>query len=131
MLLADDYPGMVTAVSRLLSLDCEVVGTVADTSALLESAQRLSPDLIVLDLNLPDLSGLEACRQITQAYPQTKVIVFTAVTDPEIRERRWRSARRPSYRNWGPSPTCSRRSNVWARSLSAFARLRLIRRHPR
>ena len=87
VLLADDYPGMVTAVSRLLSLDCEVVGTVADTSALMESVQRLQPDLIVLDLNLPDLSGLEACRQITQAYPQTKVIVFTAVTDPEVRER--------------------------------------------
>ena len=87
VLLADDYPGMVTAVSRLLSLDCEVVGTVADTSALMESAQRLQPDLIVLDLNLPDLSGLEACRQITQAHPQTKVIVFTAVTDPEVRQR--------------------------------------------
>ena len=87
MLLADDYPGMVTAVSRLLSLDCEVVGTVADTSALLESAQRLHPDLIVLDLNLPDLSGLEACRQITQAHPRTKVIVYTAATDPEIRQR--------------------------------------------
>ena len=87
VLLADDYPGMVTAVSRLLSLDCDVVGTVADASALLESVQRLQPDVIVLDLNLPDLSGLEACRQITQAHPQTKVIVFTAVTDPEVRER--------------------------------------------
>ena len=87
VLLADDYPGMVTAVARLLSLDCEVVGTVADASALLESAQRLQPDLIVLDLNLPDLSGLEVCRQITQAHPQTKVIVFTAVTDPEVRQR--------------------------------------------
>lgn len=87
VLLADDYPGMVTAVSRLLSLDCEVVGTVADTSALMESVQRLQPDVIVLDLNLPDLSGLEACRQITQAHPHTKVIVFSAVTDPEVRQR--------------------------------------------
>ena len=87
VLLADDYPGMVTAVARLLSLDCEVVGTVADAGALLESAQRLQPDLIVLDLNLPDLSGLEVCRQITQAHPQTKIIVFTAVTDPEVRQR--------------------------------------------
>jgi DNA-binding NarL/FixJ family response regulator len=87
VLLADDYPGMVTAVARLLSLDCEVVGTVADAGALLESAQRLQPDLIVLDLNLPDLSGLEVCRQITEAHPQTKVIVFTAVTDPEVRQR--------------------------------------------
>ena len=87
VLLADDYPGMVTAVSRLLSLDSDVVGTVADASALLEAAERLQPDVIVLDLNLPDLSGLEACRQITQAHPQMKVIVFTAVTDPEVRQR--------------------------------------------
>lgn len=87
VLLADDYPAMVTAVSRLLSLDCEVVGTVEDGSALLQAVQRLQPDIVVLDLNLPDLSGLEACRQITDAYPQTKVIVFTAVTDPEIRQR--------------------------------------------
>lgn len=87
VLLADDYPAMVTAVSRLLSLDCDVVGTVEDGSALLEAVQRLQPDLVVLDLNLPDLSGLEACRQITHAYPQTKVIVFTAVTDPEVRQR--------------------------------------------
>ena len=87
VLLADDYPGMVTAVSRLLSLDSDVVGSVADASALLEAAERLQPDVIVLDLNLPDLSGLEACRQITQGHPQIKVIVFTAVTDPEVRQR--------------------------------------------
>ena len=123
VLLADDYPGMVTAVSRLLSLDCEVVGTVTDASALLESAQQLPPDVIVLDLNLPDLSGLEACRQLTQAHPQMKVIVLYGCR--RIRKSsndRWRSVRRPLYRNCRPSPTCSRRSNASASSLNAFAR---------
>ena len=79
------------AVCRVLSLDCEVVGTVADGGAVLEAAQRLQPDVIVLDLNLPNVNGLEACRQITQVNPQTKVIVFTAMNDPDLRQRCLRS----------------------------------------
>lgn len=81
VLLADDYPDMVKAVSRLLALDCEIVGIVADGSALLEAAQRLQPDVIVLDVNLPNVHSLEACREITRVNPTTKVIMFTA-TDP-------------------------------------------------
>ena len=87
VLLADDYPEMVKAVGRLLALDCDVVGSVADGGALLEAAQRLQPDVIVLDLNLPNVHGLEACRQITQVNPEMKVIVFTALNDPDVRER--------------------------------------------
>ena len=87
VLLADDSPDVVKAVSRLLSLDCDVVGTVADGRALLEAAQRLQPDAIVLDLSLPNLHGLEACRQITQRHPKTRVIVFTASSDPDVRQR--------------------------------------------
>src|SRR3954463_12883281 len=81
VLLADDYPDMVKAVSRLLALDCEIVGSVSDGSALLEMAQRLQPDVIVLDLNLPSVDSLEACREITRVNPAMKVIVFTAM-DP-------------------------------------------------
>jgi DNA-binding NarL/FixJ family response regulator len=78
---------MVKAVCRLLALDCEIVGSVADGRALLEAAQRLVPDVIVLDVNLPNVHGLEACRQITQLHPATKVVVFTALNDPEVRDR--------------------------------------------
>ena len=56
VLLADDYPAMVQAISRLLSLDCEVVGSVADGLAVLEAVQRLQPDVIVADLNLPNVT---------------------------------------------------------------------------
>ena len=84
VLLADDYPDMVKAVSRLLALDCEIVGSVADGSALLEAAQRLQPDVIVLDVNLPNVHSLEACREITRANPEMKVIMFTAMDDPNI-----------------------------------------------
>jgi DNA-binding NarL/FixJ family response regulator len=87
VLIAEDHPGMAKAVCRLLSLDCDVVGTVADGSAVLEAAQRLQPDVIVVDLNLPDVDGFEACRQIMQVKPEAKVIVFSAMNDPAIRQR--------------------------------------------
>ena len=87
VLLAEDHPAVAKAVCRLLTLDCDVVGTVADGSAVVEAAQRLSPDVIVVDLNLPNVSGLEVCRQIIQLNPAAKVIVFSAFNDPDVRRR--------------------------------------------
>ena len=81
VLLVDDHPNMLKAVSRLLAPDCEVVGSLADGSALLETAHRLEPDVVVLDVNLPDIRSLEACRQITRLNPGIKVIMFTAMND--------------------------------------------------
>jgi len=70
-----------------LAQDCEVVGSVAEGGALLEAAGRLQPDVIVLDLNIPNVNGLEACWQVTQAMPGMKVIVLTAVSDADIMQR--------------------------------------------
>ena len=72
VLLADDYPDRVKAVSRLLALECEIVGSVLDGGALLEAARRLQPDVIVLDVNLPNVHALEACREITRVNPRRK-----------------------------------------------------------
>ena len=87
VLLAEDHPAVAKAVCRLLTLDCDVVGTVADGSAVVEAAQRLRPDVIVVDLNLPNVTGLEVCRQIIQLNPEAKVIVFSAFNDPDVRRR--------------------------------------------
>ena len=87
MLIADDHPGVAKALCRVLALDCEVVGTVADGSAVLEAVQRLQPDVIVVDVNLPNVDGLEACRQITQLNPKAKVIVYSAMDDPDVTQR--------------------------------------------
>jgi DNA-binding NarL/FixJ family response regulator len=87
VLVADDHPEMVKAICRLLALDCEVVGTVSDGGDALGAARRLQPDVVVIDLNLPTVSGLDVCRQITQALPATKVILFTAANDPYLRQR--------------------------------------------
>ena len=85
VLVADDYPEIVKAVSRLLSLECEIVGSVADGSALLDTVQRLAPDVVVLDVNLPNIHTLEACREMTRLNPGMKVIMFTAM-DPDDSE---------------------------------------------
>jgi DNA-binding NarL/FixJ family response regulator len=84
VLLADDYPDIVIAITRLLSLDCDIVGTVEDGSALLETAQRLQPDVIVLDVHLRHLNSLEACRELRRVSPEMKVIMFTAGADPNV-----------------------------------------------
>jgi DNA-binding NarL/FixJ family response regulator len=87
VLVAEDHAGVAKAVCRVLALDCDVVGSVADGSAVLAATQRLQPDVIVVDLHLPNVSGLEACRQITQLNPAAKVIVFTAMNDPDVKQR--------------------------------------------
>ena len=84
VLLADDYPDMVRAITRLLALDCEILGSVTDGGDLVQAAQRLQPDVIVLDVNLPKVHSLEACREITRVNPMTKVIMFTLTDNPVI-----------------------------------------------
>jgi DNA-binding NarL/FixJ family response regulator len=86
VLIADDHPEVTKAVCRLLALDCEIVGTVADGSALLESMQRLEPDVVVLDVNLAGIHGLEACRQLTEVNPAVKIVAFSAMSEPELIE---------------------------------------------
>jgi two-component system invasion response regulator UvrY len=87
VVVADDHASMMKATCRLLSMVCEVVASVADGGALLEVAQRLQPDVIVLDVNLPGVHGLEACRRITQVNPQIKVIMFTAMSEEDVKEQ--------------------------------------------
>ena len=87
VLIAEDHVVLARAVCRVLSLDCDVVGHVPDGAAVLEAAQRLRPDVIVLDLNLPIVHGLEACRQVTQMDSHPRVIVFTAMNDPELKQQ--------------------------------------------
>lgn len=87
VLIADDHPEVAKAICRLLTLDCDVVGIVTDGGEVVEAVRRLHPDVAVVDLNLPTLSGLETCRQLTAEHPDVKVIIFSAENDSRIRER--------------------------------------------
>ena len=85
VLIADDYLPMAVALQRLLSVHCDVVGTVADCGSLMEATKRLDPDIVLLDLNLPSGSSLVACQDITRTAPHTRVIVLTGGLDSTLR----------------------------------------------
>lgn len=87
VLLAEDYDALLVALGRLLGPTCDIVGSVGDGLAAVDAAARLRPDVIVLDLYLPTMDGLEACRRIKEAMPHSKVVLITAAGDDAIRER--------------------------------------------
>ena len=81
ILLADDHQLLLEAFQRLLEPEFEVVGTVTDGRALLAAAPRLQPDVIVVDISMPRLNGLEAARRLKQEAPQAKLIFVTMNQD--------------------------------------------------
>ena len=84
ILLADDHTLVAEAFKRLLEPEFEVVGTVGDGRALLRAAPELKPDVVLVDLNMPLLNGLDASEQLKQTLPKIKIIVLTMNEDPEI-----------------------------------------------
>lgn len=81
-LLADDHGMMLAGLRKLVEETCEVVGTVGDGRALVEAAQRLEPDVIILDIVMPLLNGIDAARQIKRLCPDAKLIFLTMQTSP-------------------------------------------------
>jgi DNA-binding NarL/FixJ family response regulator len=84
VLLADDHRLLLEAFARLIEAECEVVGGVADGRAVLAEAPNLRPDIVVMDVAMPLLNGLDAARQLRQLMPKVKVIFLTQNEDPDI-----------------------------------------------
>jgi DNA-binding NarL/FixJ family response regulator len=91
VLLADDHRLLREAFARLLEADCDVVGAVGDGRALLEVAPELRPDIVVLDIAMPLLNGLDAARQLKRVMPKVKVIFLTMNEDPEVAAEAFRA----------------------------------------
>ena len=84
VLLADDAEAVLDRVRCLLEDEFEVVGAVGDGQSLLEAAERLKPDLMVVDISMPVLSGIEAVRQLRKDNSNAKVIFLTIHQDPVL-----------------------------------------------
>jgi DNA-binding NarL/FixJ family response regulator len=91
VLLADDHRLLREAFTHLLQTGCEVVGAVADGRALLDAAQDLCPDVVVLDIAMPVLNGLDAARQLKRLMPAVKVIFLTVNEDPDLAAEAFRA----------------------------------------
>ncbi len=90
VLLADDHTLLLEAFEKLLEPDYAVVGAVSDGRALLSAAAELKPDVIVLDIALPLLNGLDAARQLKKTMPKVKLIFLTMNEDPNVANEAFR-----------------------------------------
>jgi DNA-binding NarL/FixJ family response regulator len=84
ILLADDHTLMAEALQHLLQTNFDVVGTVSDGRALLKAAAELKPDLVVVDIGMPLLNGLDAGEQLKALHPDMKVIYLTQNREPRF-----------------------------------------------
>ena len=85
VLVVDDHPLFTAGVTALLSsvADTEVVATAADGESAVREATLCRPDVVLMDLNLPGMSGLEATRRIAKASPESVVLVLSMLDDDE------------------------------------------------
>ena len=84
ILLADDHPDLLKTVERQLEPEFEVVGMVLDGQLLLEEATRLKPDVIVSDISMPLLNGIEAADQLKESGCQSRIVFLTVHSDPDF-----------------------------------------------
>jgi DNA-binding NarL/FixJ family response regulator len=91
VLLADDHTLLLEAFEKLLEHDYTVVGAVSDGRALLKAAAKLKPDVIVLDIAMPLLNGLDAARQLKKTMPRVKLIFLTMNEDPNVAREAFRA----------------------------------------
>jgi len=83
ILLADDHPGVVSAAAGVLALHFDIVGTVSDGRAALEAAEREGPDLVLLDIAMPELNGIQAATELKQKHPHTTIVFLTGQEDDD------------------------------------------------
>ncbi len=83
VLLADDHSLVLEGFRRILSDQCDLVGMVEDGRALIEAAQRTQPDIVILDVSMPLLNGIDAATQLKKLQPATKLIFVTMHADAD------------------------------------------------
>src|SRR5262245_10425150 len=84
VLLADDHVVFTDGIQKILSERFDVVGSVVDGSSLFEAAMRLRPDVIVADISMPTLSGLDVLRQLNARHDGIRVVFLTMYADARL-----------------------------------------------
>jgi len=84
VLIADDHASVMERLVSLLEKRFEIVGAVANGSRLLEEATRLRPDVVVTDISMPGVNGIEALARLKRAHPDARVILLTMHAEAEL-----------------------------------------------
>ena len=91
VLIADDHTIVAEGLVKLLSRRFDVVATVADGTALIEAAERLRPDIIIADLNMPSINGLEAMERLKQRGVASKFVILTMLKEASVAAKAMRA----------------------------------------
>ena len=91
ILIADDHAILAEGLVKLLSARFDVVGIVADGTALIDAAERLRPDIIITDVNMPVVSGLEALERLKKRGVTSKFVILTMHGETSVAARAMRS----------------------------------------
>ncbi len=83
VLLADDHEAMLDRVTDLLADECDVIGTAIDGRQALDAAKHLKPDVLVLDISMPVMNGIETARCLKELGVKTCIVFLTVHDDPD------------------------------------------------
>ena len=84
VLLADDHTATLEIIDRILATKFDVVGKVQDGQAALDAAEKLHPDIIVLDISMPVINGIEVAKRLKAKDPSAKIVFITVHNDPDV-----------------------------------------------
>jgi len=82
--LADDHSLLLDAFSKLLEREYDIVGTATDGRMMLKMVSKLAPDLVLLDINMPNLNGFDAGEKLKKILPDVKLVFLTVNEDPDM-----------------------------------------------
>ena len=86
LLVADDHPAFLTKLVLLLTTNFDVVATATDGNSALDLIRRYAPDLVILDLDMPGLNGIEVTRELAKSSKDPPVLICSIITDPDVVE---------------------------------------------
>ena len=87
LIMADDHALVLAGFRKLLETECDIVSVAEDGRALVAAAEEFHPDVILMDISMPLLNGIDAARKIRRASPRSKIIFVTMHADPDyVRE---------------------------------------------
>jgi DNA-binding NarL/FixJ family response regulator len=84
VVLADDHAGILESASRLLASDYDILATVTDGRKAVEAVLRLTPDVAVLDIAMPELDGFGAAREVRESWSDTRIVFLTVHDDEDF-----------------------------------------------
>jgi DNA-binding NarL/FixJ family response regulator len=84
VIIADDHAAVLAALKRILAPHCLVVSTAIDGEELLRQVGDLLPNIVVTDISMPRLNGLDACCSIRRTYPSVRVVIVSELLDDDV-----------------------------------------------